>query len=54
MILGLALSPAMGPNRSTSAPTGALPADAYQQPIAEGNEGYWRWQDDGYFQEPLP
>jgi len=43
--LGLAQDPA--------APSGALPADAFQQPLADGDEGYWRFAGDGYFLEPL-
>ena len=55
MMLGLSTSlVSTGVIRSTEIPPGSLPADAYQEPIANGNEGYWSYQLEGFYQEPEP
>lgn len=35
-------------------PPEEIPADAYLQPIPEGDDAYWRYRNEGYFQEPEP
>lgn len=35
-----------------SRPPGSIPADAYQQPVAEGDDYYWRTRSGGYYQIP--
>ena len=54
MILGLGNILGAGQVSDIGPPEGSLPADAYQQPISEGDEGYWRSGAGGYYQEPLP
>jgi hypothetical protein len=38
--------------RGEPLPDGEMPADAYTQPEAQGDGGYYRFSAEGYYQEP--
>lgn len=57
MMLGLCISlvgTAATTAQAGAMPGGALPADAYQEPEANGDEGYWFTSAGGFYQEPEP
>ena len=39
---------------SLGRPPEEIPADAYLEPLSEGDDAYWRYRSEGYFQEPEP
>ena len=52
MILGILLKIGGAVLKSIAQPAGDLPADAYQQPETDGDQGYWSYRGEGYYQEP--
>ena len=56
MMLGL-LTSLVSSNATAVAigrPPESIPADAFQEPEAEGDDAYWSKRNDGYYQEPEP